>query len=284
MEKQKFQIVCDSTFDLSEEMVEKFKPIKLNIVPLKVHFGEDAYLDRVELAPLDFYRMLVERSEFPKTAQPPVGAFIKMFEKLKERGTPILSIHLSSKLSGTYEAALMAKNEVQDADITVFDTLQASVGTGLFIKKALEGIEAGKDKEEVLKELEVLRENCKVFFSVDTLEYLQKGGRIGKAQALLGSILNIKPLLQLENGEVLPLEKVRGEKKAFNRLVELAGERCKEKGWNIALSHANNKTVADRLAKRFKEIYHIDVSIVTVIGPVIGTHTGPGTIGLFLYK
>lgn len=274
------RIVCDSTFDLPEEMVSGFP---LEIVPLKVHFGEEAYLDRLELDSLDFYRMLVERSEFPKTAQPPVGAFVKVFEKLKKEGS-IISIHLSSKLSGTYEAACMAKNEVKDAHITVFDTLQASVGTGLFVKRAMEGIEAGKNSEEIVKDLEELRDNCKVFFAVDTLEYLQKGGRIGKAQALLGSILNVKPLLQLEDGEVKPLEKVRGEKKAFKRLVDLAGEKCLSKDWNIAISHANNRQLADRLAKSFKEKYNIEVSIISVIGPVIGTHTGPGTIGLFLYR
>lgn len=279
--KKEIALVVDSTFDLPEDMIKDFP---LEIVPLKVHFGEDAYLDRVELSPVDFYRMLVERSEFPKTAQPPVGAFVKVFERLSQEGKSILSIHLSSKLSGTCGAAEMAKNEVKDADITVFDTLQASVGTGLFVKRAMDGIKAGADKEEILKGLEALRESCKVYFSVDTLEYLQKGGRIGKAQAFLGSILNIKPLLQLEDGEVKPLEKVRGEKKSFQRLLELAGEKCHEKDWGIALAHANNQKVAERLAASFKEKYNIEVNIFSVIGPVIGTHTGPGTIGLFLHK
>ncbi len=280
---KKIKIVTDSTCDLPEEMV---KDTSLEIVPLKVLFGDDEYLDRFEIGSLDFFEMLEKRDDFPQTAQPAVGTFTQLYEELGKEADSIISIHLSSKLSGTYEAASMAAEMVEDVKVTVIDSQLASFALGFCVMRGLDVAERTGDHDQVLEAIHSFMDSVRVFFTVDTLEYLQKGGRIGKAQAILGSILNVKPILKLEEGEVRPLDKVRGRKKLFARQVELVDEYRHEglDEYKVAIAHGNSLGEAQKLAREIEKEYGVERPLISEIGPVIGTHTGPGIMGIFVYQ
>ncbi|WP_040948605.1 DegV family protein, partial [Gorillibacterium massiliense] len=208
------RIVTDSTSDIPEEIRKR---LNIELIPLKVHVGNKTFTDSVTIQPDDFYTLLAESKVMPKTSQPSPVDFVDIYRKLnKEPGTAIISIHLSSAMSGTYQSAVLAKSMLEEeADITIIDSKSASYGIGIRVVKAAEAAMAGKSKEEILDMLDKLDGKFSIFFLVDTLEYLQKGGRIGKASAALGSLLNIKPILSINQaGEVCSVDKVRGHKKA----------------------------------------------------------------------
>jgi DegV family protein with EDD domain len=279
----KVRLVTDSTADIPQEICLS---LGIEVVPLKVHFGNDTYRDGVSLHADHFYELLAQSSVLPTTSQPSPVDFIEMYRKINaEPDVKIISIHISSELSGTYQSAVLAKSLLnENADITTIDSRSASYGMGGIVVAAAEAAKQGKSKEEILTLIRKLTEQSRLYFLVDTLEYLQKGGRIGKAAALLGSLLKIKPILSLEEGEAVSIEKVRGNKAAVNRIIELFKQtEIAASKVRVMIAHSNAPEAAEHLGALIQENFQLSSLSYTAIGPVIGTHVGPGTVAVFMF-
>jgi len=273
-------VVTDSTADIPAAERER---LGIEMVPLKVHFGEETYLDNIDLTPEQFYQKLKAFSGLPTTSQPSPADFFEVYKRLADAGRPIVSIHLSSAMSGTIQSAQLAKSMLPEADITVVDGRSASFGTGMLVMAAAELAAQGASAAEIEERVMQLRKSTRLYFLVDTLEYLHRGGRIGKASALIGSLLNIKPILTIDDeGMVSPLEKVRGAKKAVARVAERIAADFPESPVDLTLAITPGFTeTAKELEERLKNTVNIGRKRVAEIGPVIGTHAGPGTVGVF---
>ncbi|HHT69356.1 MAG TPA: DegV family protein [Firmicutes bacterium] len=280
----KIHVVTDSGSDLALEVKER---LGIHVVPLTVQFGSEIFKDGVEISVADFYAKLKTESEMPSTCQPSPADFVAMYEKIAEPGDTIISVHLSSKMSGTYQSAVLASTML-DSSIKVItvDSKAASMGLGLVAVTAAEGVQAGKDLDEILSDVQHVIDHLQVYFVVDTLEFLKKNGRIALAQALVGTMLSIKPILTLVDGEVAPFEKIRGKAKALKRVRELILEfqaRSREKTIRAALSHATAPEEAEQVIDALKLVLPVGGEVVVgEIGPTIGVHTGPGVVALFL--
>lgn len=270
------KILCDSISDLPVEIIDKYN---IDVVPLTVICNENEYLDGVDISNKDFYKLLRENETLPKTSQATYAQFVKFFEKYKD--DEVLYFSGSSAASGTYQSSLLAKNDI-DNKITIFDTLNLSIGSGALVIKACEMVEEGLSVEEIVKNLENIKNNVGVFFSVDTLEYLKRGGRISSTKAALGNLLNIKPILTVSDGLVVQKSQVRGKKQTFTNLVncvvEKYGNDLSDK--TIFLGYTDNNEDLETLKKTLlnntnaKNIYNVN------IGCVICSHSGPGVIGI----
>jgi DegV family protein with EDD domain len=268
------RIVTDSTADLT---LEQQRAAGITVVPLNVHFGDEVFRDHVDLSTDEFFRRLKASTQLPHTSQPSVGAFEEAYRTLLEGGDQIVSVHLSSKVSGTYNSALMAAQSVGDGKIDVVDSLSTSMALGFMALEAANLARTGRDRQTVAECVRGLVAKARVICVVDTLTYLERGGRIGKAAALLGSLLNVKPILQLKDGEVVPLGRARGRPQALNRLVELLERDGKVS--RLAIMHGAARADAEQLRARVASTYPgVDIQL-TEIGAVLGTHTGPGVIG-----
>ena len=272
------KIVTDSTSDIPKDTSEE---LGIEIVPLNIHFGDDVYRDGVDLSTDQFYDMLAKSSDLPKTSQPSAGAFDNVYEQYCEEEQSIASIHVSSKLSGTLNSASVARESFKlRCHIDLFDSLSASMGLGLIAINAARAANDGADRDEISDLVRKLIHNVHVYFVVDTLEYLQKGGRIGRAQALLGSLLNIKPVLKLETGEVHPVERVRTRSKALDRLVEFV--ELFPHIEDMAILHSTSPDDVDELVERVNPFFPREKVIISQYGPCIGTHVGPGGISVIV--
>jgi DegV family protein with EDD domain len=275
-------IVLDSTADFPDAQI-RFP--NMRVVPLYVRFGEESFRDYVELDPHDFYERLRRAPELPTTSQPTPQDFLSTYNALAayER---IYSLHISSKLSGTFQSASLAAAEVLGDKIRLVDTQSASVGIGMLALAIQDLLARGTSDEEIESLVERYRANAGILFTVDTLEFLAKGGRIGRARALMGSLLNVKPILAIEGGEVVPVTRVRGRAKAleeFRRRFEAAT--TDGPGLAVGIAHAEAAETVDQL----REIVvatrpQAEIKLVTSLGAVVGTHAGPGTIGFFWYQ
>ena len=272
------KIVTDSTAYLPEEVVQRYG---IQVIPLNVLFGERTYKEGLDLSYEQFYQMLAQAKDLPTTSQPAVGEFYELYSKLVQDGSEVISIHISSKLSGTIDSALMACKELPEASISVVDSLSTAVGLELMVIAAAEAVAAGQSRAEVVAMLEQMVRETRLFFVVDTLEYLQKGGRIGGAAALVGTLLNVKPILHLKDGRIEPLSKVRTKRKAVKELLGLMVEEMgSEEPVRIAVGHAVALKEGQSLLEKAQSRLNCAVSYLAQIGPVIGTHTGPGALGL----
>lgn len=277
-------LVTDSTADIPLETREK---LGISMVPLKVIVGGETYLDNIELSPARFYEKLTAASELAKSSQPSPSDFYETFKKLVDEGRSVICISLSSVLSGTYQSALIAKSMLDDdADVTVIDSRSASYGYGMLVVAAAQLAQAGAGRDEIVAEVSRMREQMRLYFLVDTLDYLQKGGRIGKASAVIGTLLNIKPILSIDDeGYVFPFEKVRGQKRAFARIAELLEEEFKQDPVQLTIAKTPGfEAGKDELAALLQGRLNVARYLETEVGPVIGAHAGPGTIGLFLIR
>lgn len=271
------RIVTDSTADLSEEQQ---KSSGVTVVPLNVRFGDDVYKDHVELTGDQFFAKLKASSQLPKTSQPSVGDFEEVFRRFREAGDEVVAVLISSKVSGTYGAAEMAAKAVDEGHIEVIDSLTTSMALGFLAMEGAKLASSGASRSQVAGHIRELVPKAKVLAAIDTLTYLERGGRIGRARALLGSLLNFKPLITLQDGEVAPLGRARGHAQAINKLVELLGRDGQLS--NLAVLHGGARAEAEQLRDRVAGNYPgLDIPLAET-GAVIGTYTGPGVIG-FVY-
>ena len=279
-------VVTDSTADIPKDLE---RALGITVVPLKVHIQEKTYLDGETITPVEFYEKLKEADHLPTTSQPSPLDFVQTYQRLaaEDKEAKIISIHLSAALSGTVQSAQLAKEMVSEdgIEVTVFDTKKASYSIGIIVVAVAEAIKQGKKYDELISITKELINQTEVYFMVDTLTYLQKGGRIGKAASLFGSLLNIKPILTLnEQGEVFPVDKVRGTNKAFQKTIQLLSKDAGDSPVRLGISHAVNESQALKLTEMIKEKLDVTDFVLTEIGPVIGTHVGPGTIAVMILK
>ncbi len=278
--------VTDSTAAVPDDQVREHS---ITVVPLQVIFGTESFRDGVDLTQQEFFDRLKAAKNLPTTSQPSVADFEAAYRKLLEDPDveSIISIHLSSRLpSGTYSSANQAAERVSagtQKKISVIDSHSAYMGEGIMVINASRASKEGKSHDEVVKMVEEMRPKVTVLLLVDTLENLQKGGRIGGAQAFLGGLLNIKPILQVKEGRVEPLERVRTRRKAMERLVEIAAEATKGKRCQIAVGHAQAPEDALALSKLIHEKMDVAEEFNSELGPVLATHTGPGVLGFVYY-
>lgn len=277
----KTRIIIDSTADLSAELKSK-----LSIVPLTVHFGDEEYLDGVTIDHKTFYEKLIESDELPTTSQATPDSFIKEFDKVKEAGESAVVITISSKLSGTYQSAVIAAEDFDN--IYIVDSGSATIGSGILAERALELADSGIDAREIAEILNKEKEKIVIIALLDTLEYLKKGGRISKTVAFAGAVLNIKPVISVEDGEIAILGKARGSKLGNNLLVEeieKSGGVDFEKPVMLGYSGLSDvlllKYIEDSKYLWEKGLENIRY---TAIGSVIGTHAGPGAIAAAFFK
>jgi len=272
------KIVTDSTAYLPEEIVQRYG---IHVIPLNVLFGNRIYKEGLDLSYEQFYQKLAQAKNLPTTSQPAVGEFYDLYSELTRDGSEVISIHISSKISGTIDSALMACKELPDALISVVDSLSTAIGLELMVIAAAEAVSAGQSRAEVVAMLERMARETRLFFVVDTLEYLQKGGRIGGAAALVGTLLNVKPILCFEDGRIEALEKVRTKRKAVNRLLDVMVEEIgSDEPVRVAIGHAMAPEEGQALLERARSRLNCTASYLAQIGPVIGTHVGPGALGM----
>ncbi len=274
-------IVTDTTHYMPRALVEE---LGVHEVSLYVTF-EGVTAREAEIVDLDdFYARLSSSAEMPSTSQPSVGDFLSVYEPLLEAGQDIVSIHLSAGISGTCAAAEQARDQLAEGGIApervvVLDSATACAGLGMLVIAATSAARAGASAAETAEAAQALRRELKVWFAVDTLEFLRRGGRVGGAQAWLGSALRIKPILSIES-EVLPIERVRTSGRAFERLVEYLQARREDGCDAFFVQHINADEQAARLVERGREIYGVEPEFVSEMGPVIGAHVGPGLVGV----
>jgi DegV family protein with EDD domain len=275
-------IVLDSTADLPDA-ANRFP--NWRVVPLYVRFGDESLRDGVDISAADFYGRLREASVFPTTSQPTPGDFLACYRELApyER---VLSLHVSARVSGTFASAEAAAEDLGDGRVRAIDTETASASIALLALAIQRRLERGTSDEEVDALVARYRRERGLLFTVDTLEFLQRGGRIGKAAAFAGTLLQVKPILSIEDGEVVPVKRVRGERKAFAELAAaLEAETRDEPAFRLAVAHAAAPERAAELEALVRERRpHADLELVVMLGAVIGAHAGPGTLALFWFR
>lgn len=277
---RKIRVVTDSTVDLSNDIVEK---LQIEVVPLTFTIEGNLYVDRIDITPIEFMEKMKQSSELPKSSQPSVGQFVEVYNRLGKEGFDVISIHMTGGMSGTVRSAESAA-VLAEANVTVIDSRFISIALGFQVIEAAKMAQEGKNIAEIVKRLDEIRENTQLYVTVDTLENLVKGGRIGRGKALIGSLLNIKPIASLADGVYTPITKVRSHTQIVKYLTKQFIEDTKGKTVKaVAIAHADSLDLANRLKESIaKEAGITDIEIVYTT-PTIATHTGPGAIGFMYY-
>ncbi|MED1559030.1 DegV family protein [Bacillus paramycoides] len=277
------KIITDSAADLPEELLQAYD---IDLIPLRVYDeAETEFLDGVTLNSVTLLQKMREGAAY-RTSLPSLETFQEKFVSYAKEGNPCIYLAFSSELSGTYQSSVVIKEEVKetyaDLDLEIIDTKCASLGQGLVVLEAAKMAKEGASKEEILKRVAFLMEHMEHIFTVADLQYLVRGGRLSKVAGFIGGLLNIKPILNVEEGKLVPLEKVRGKKKVLSRIVDIMEERGKDlKGQTIGMTHGDDIETAESLKALITERFGCEVFIVNTIGAAIGAHTGPGVITLF---
>lgn len=275
------RIITDSTCDLSPAQLQV---LDIDFIPLSVYFGQEQYLDKVELSPEAFYQKLGQSKELPTTSQVNPDTFISHFQSELEKGHEIVGIFLSSRLSGTFQSAVIAKDQLQNDKIHLIDSMSASSGSALLLRHAARLRDEGKSAEEICQALDSIKDRLAVYGMVDTLKYLHKGGRLSASAAAVGTMLKLKPIVGIKDGAVVSVSKARGYKSAFRHLVHLLEREPADPQFGFAFAHANTPDSVPELISAISAHCNIEPYIVCDVGPVIGTHTGPGCVGFAYVK
>jgi DegV family protein with EDD domain len=275
-------IVVDSTADFPDAPA-RFP--NWRVVPLYVRFGDESYRDYVELAPEAFYERLRTAGQTPATSQPTPGDFLAAYEELVGRER-ILSLHIAGKLSGTIESARIAARQLGGDQVRTIDSGSASAAIAMLGLAIQRRLESGTTDEEVDELVERYRRGAGLLFTVDTFEYLVRGGRVGRARGWAGELLHIKPILTIEDGEVVPVKRVRGNRKAFLEFAAAFEEGTRDApGLRVGIAHADAPERAEALAEMVRRTRpNAEVELVATLGPVLGAHAGPGTVGFFWFQ
>ena len=276
MSHTRVAVVTDSTADLIPDLGDERG---ITVVPLTVILDGRDYLDGIDITADEFYVRLAASESGATTSQPSPGRFAEVYEQLLTEHDEVISLHISAQLSGTHEAATQGAALVDAARIRVVDTGMVSMPLALLTLAASAMAAEGATADAIVERVRPIRESMRVYFMVATLEYLRRGGRIGRASALVGSVLQVKPVLTIAEGQVSPLERVRTQERALTRVIELAS--AVERPLCALVGHATAAEAAERIARALEP--HAESLIVAPLGPVVGAHAGPGTVGVGCY-
>ena len=272
------KIVTDSTADLPAKLAEE---LDVTVVPVYLRFGEQVYRDRVDISEDEFYQRLMHDPIHPNTTQPSPQDFADVYEKLSKDADGIISIHLTSKLSGTYNSAVQGKKMVESkCPIEVIDTQTISIAIGLIVIQASRMAKSGMSLKQIMDELTKIIPNVHLLVLFDTLKYLVKGGRIGKAKALLGSLLNVKPILKVKDGELVPSGQVRTRSKGMGQLLDFVKNATEIQ--DLAILYSTTPDEAQALIESTSSIFPKECTILARLGPALGVHGGPGILAVAL--
>ncbi len=274
----KVALVTDSTAYIPSDLVQQYH---LTVAPQELIWGDKTYQDGVDIQPDEFYQRLKTATVMPTTSQVTIPNFKNIFQRLLDEGYDILAILISAKLSGTIDSAEQAKKMLPDAPIEIVDSYTTAMAMGFQVLTVAKAAQQGATLAECKRLAEEARKHVGVIFAVDTLEFLHRGGRIGGGSRFLGTALNIKPILEVVGGRVEAVERVRTRKKSIDRVVELIEERTRGKNpIRIASLHANAEEEARQLLEQISQRVNPVETVFTTVSPVVGTHAGPGTLGL----
>lgn len=275
------RIVTDGAADILPEWQKEFG---IDMIPVNILFGEKSYLQGVELDNEGFYKLVEETKRIPKTSQPSPHQFVEFYRKVAQKGDTILSIHITAKLSGTYASAISAAEELKgEFNIVPVDSACGSLGIGLMCREARKLERAGKSVDEIVKYLESIKSQVRVILTLDTLEYAKMSGRVKTLQAALASLLNVKPIAILRNGDLNMAERVRTRKAALDRVIEIAKEEYGNKPVYLAVVHARDIKSGQALLDDAKSHFNYKETLISELSISIAANLGPGTVGLIIY-
>lgn len=279
--KEKIAILTDSACDIPQDLIKK---LNIKILPLKIIYPDKEYSDRVDIEPQDVYERMPD--EIPTTSMPCMGEIKQAIEKIKSEGfTHLLAIHLSSGLSGTFQAVQMMVQDIDNMLVKVIDSKTLSIGEGWMVLDAARNIAQGLSFEKVLERLQHLQPKIQVYYVLETLEYLRRGGRIGKVSAALGEFLHLKPIISVDSeGKYFTFCKARGRRKSIERLIQIVEENIKDKPAYLAVMHGGAKKEAEAVIQRLRHLPNVIEIITSDISPALGVHTGPGLLGVSFYE
>jgi len=270
------KVVTDSTADLPTELIGN---LGITVVPLYVRFGKDVYRDREEISEDDFYQRLLQDPTHPTTTQPTPHDFAEAYRQLSSKADGIISIHISEKLSGTCNTASQGKKLIENGcPIEVIDSKTTSMALGLIVMAAANIAKTGKSLPQVVEDVKQVVSSVKLLVLFDTLKYLAKGGRIGKAKSLLGSVLSVKPMLTIKDGEFVPVGQVRSRSKGIERLFDFVKDTADIE--DLAVIHSTTPDEAKSLAERISSILSLKQVRIARLGPTLGVHGGPGVLAI----
>ncbi|WP_066291880.1 DegV family protein [Bacillus sp. FJAT-29937] len=273
----KTAVVTDSTAYIPKELRDS---LQIHMIPLSVIFENESYQEEVEITASEFYQEVREK-ELPTTSQPSVGQFVELFNQLAKDYDAVITIHLSSGISGTFQGAVSAGEMAEGIEVYPFDSEISCMVQGFYVLEAAEMAAAGKAPQEIIARLEEMKKSIRAYFMVDDLSHLQRGGRLSSAQALIGSLLQVKPLLHFTDKKIVPFEKIRTRKKALKRVVDLLEEDVKSgEPYRAVIIHANREEEALEWKNELEGQFPNVEFMVSYFGPVIGTHLGEGSMGL----
>jgi DegV family protein with EDD domain len=275
-------IVTDGAIDIPPAWEKEFG---IKTIPINIHFGEKTYTQNVDLDLDGFYKLVDDKSNpFPKTSQPSPHQFVEFYKQNFQPGDTILSLHVTSKLSGTYTSAVSAAQELKGTyNIIPVDSLGGSIGTGFMCRTARQMERAGKNVDEIVRYLESIRNQVYIVLTLDTLEYARRSGRVGTLSAAMASLLNVKPIAVLQDGLINMVEKVRTRKSALERVLSLGREKVGDKAVHIAVMHARDIASGRALLEEAKKNFNYKSTELTDLSISLAINLGPGTVGLVLY-
>lgn len=278
---KKIAVMVDSTAYIPVELREKHN---IHMVPLNVIFEDVSYREEVDITAEDFYEKMKKSAELPTTSQPSIGVILDKLKELAKEYDAVISIHLSSKISGTYQAVMSAGEMIDDLEVYTYDTELSAMPQGFFALEAVDMIKQNQDISKIINRLDEMKKSIRAYFMVDDLTNLQRGGRLSGAQALIGSVLQIKPILHLLEGIIVPYEKIRTRKKAIHRILGMLDEDANKGNLaKVVFIHGNDEQSAVKLRDEFSEKYPDVETVISHFGPVIGTHLGEGSLGVSWY-
>jgi len=275
------RIVTDGAADILPEWSDEYG---IDMIPVNILFGERSYLQYIELDNEGFYKMVDETRRVPKTSQPTPHQFVEFYRKIAQKGDTILSIHVTAKLSGTYASAISAAEEVKDEfSVIPVDSACASLGIGLMCREARKMERAGKSVDEIVKYIEDIKYDVRLVGTLDTLEYAKMSGRVKALQAALASVLNVKPIAILRDGDLTMAERVRTRKSSLDRVIEIAKEEYGDKPVYLAVVHARDLKSGEGLLEQAKGSFNYKETMISDLSISVAANLGPGSVGLFVY-
>lgn len=273
------RIVTDSVSDIPKDLIND---LEIEVLPLTVNFENKSYRDGIDLSAEEFFTQMAKNPKLPTTSQVTPGEFLNVFKEMTSRGDEVIAILMSSKLSGTYNSAMMAKNMLGDVEIDIIDSKGVTLGYGLLVIEGARMAKSGYTRKEIIDRITYMQEKLEYKFIVDTLENLYKGGRLNAAEAFMGKLLNIKPILTVKDGGLVLEDKVRGRKKAMKWLVDwLKDHNIDLSNQTIGVNHSNDEAYALELIDVIRENFEVKEIILSKTGCVVSTHAGQGAVAMY---